>query len=84
MATATKRKTSLSIDATLLDSAKALGLNVSAVSEAALEREVKLARNAAWVAENAEAFAAQSKWHEEHGHPAAEIMMSPGRDTWKD
>lgn len=78
-----KRKTSLSLDAALLDSAKEHGINVSAIAEDALAKAVKEARRKAWVEDNAEAFAAQSKWHEENGHPFAEIFAGPGGDTWK-
>jgi antitoxin CcdA len=46
---------------------RALGINISAVADAALRRE-----------ENAAAFAAQAKWHEAHGHPLADILAGPG------
>jgi antitoxin CcdA len=82
MPASAKRKTSLSLDADLLDEAQALGLNVSALSNAALAVAVRDARRKAWLEENAEAFAAQSAWHEKHGHPAVDIMVGPGRDTW--
>ncbi|MBO9467920.1 type II toxin-antitoxin system CcdA family antitoxin [Tropicibacter sp. R15_0] len=78
-----KRKTSLSLDSKALDGAKALGVNVSAVAEAALIKAVAEAERKAWLAENAEAFAAQSEWHAKNGHPLAEIMATPGADTWK-
>jgi antitoxin CcdA len=83
MPAAAKRKTSLSLDADLLDEAQALGLNVSALSNAALAVAVRDARRKAWLEENAEAFAAQSAWHEKHGHPLADILASPMGSTWK-
>jgi antitoxin CcdA len=79
-----KRKTSLSLDAEMLDEALALGLNVSAVSNAALSVAVRDARRKAWLKENAAALAAQAEWLERNGHPAADIMVSPGRETWSD
>ena len=79
---AVKRKTSLSLDAEVLESAKALDINVSAVAEAALKQAVASARHAQWLQQNAEAFAAQAAWHERHGHPLANIMSAPGRTTW--
>lgn len=82
MTQATKRKTSLTLDAAALDDAKALGINVSAVAEAALEQAVAQARQAQWLEENAEAFKAQSDWHERHGHPLADIIAGPGGGTW--
>ncbi|SEN81691.1 Post-segregation antitoxin (ccd killing mechanism protein) encoded by the F plasmid [Loktanella fryxellensis] len=78
-----RRKTSLTLDATLLDDAKALGLNVSAVADDALRSAVAAARHDAWLHENEAAFAAQRAWHETHGHPLADIMAGPGAATWK-
>ena len=82
MTSASKRKTSLTLDAEALDCAKDLGINVSAVAEAALLRAVAEARREKWLAENADAFAAQSDWHERHAHPLAEIMTAPAGPSW--
>lgn len=82
MAVAMKRKTSLTLDAGALDSARDLGINVSAVAETALIEAVACAQRKKWLAENAEAFAAQSDWHERHGHPLADIMTAPGGSSW--
>ncbi len=84
MTTAQKRKTSLTLDAAMLDRAKDLGLNVSAVAEAALSRAVADATRQAWLAENAAAFAAQAAWHDRTPHPLADILVGPGRSTWTD
>ena len=83
MAAQTRRKTSLTLDAEALDCAKDLGINVSAVAEAALVKAVAAARRDRWLAENADAFAAQSDWHARHGHPLADIIASPGGASWK-
>lgn len=83
MANRTKRKTSLTLDAEALDDAKALGVNVSAVAEEALIKAVADARRERWLAENADAFAAQSDWHERNGHPLADIIATPGGSAWK-
>jgi len=82
MVSTTKRKTSLALDADLLDDARALDINVSAVAEAALRNAVSSARRVQWLKQNAEAFAAQSAWHERHGHPLADIMVAPGAASW--
>ncbi len=82
LAATTKRKTSLTLDTEVLDGAKALGINVSAVAEAALKNAVASARHAQWLQQNAEAFAAQASWHERHGHPLADILTSPGSASW--
>ena len=78
-----KRKVSLMIDGELLDSALDLGIDVSAVAEAALKKAVSGAQQAEWISENADAFARQSEWHERHGHPLADIITSPGGSSWK-
>ncbi len=83
MGTAAKRKTSLTLDGAMLDDARTLGINVSAVAEAALASAVAEARQAQWLAENAAAFEAQSEWHETNGHPLAAIMAGPGKGTWQ-
>lgn len=82
MVSTIKRKTSLTLDAELLDGAKALDINVSAVAEAALKNAVAVARHAQWLHQNAEAFSAQAAWHERHGHPLADIMSAPGGSSW--
>lgn len=83
MANALKRKTSVTLDAAALDSAKELQINGSAVAEAALLKAIGEARNKKWQAENAEAFAAQAEWHERNGHPLADIIAAPGGSSWK-
>lgn len=83
MVAATKRKTSLTLDAEALDLAKDLGINISAVAEAALLKAVADSRRKKWLDENADAFAAQSAWHERNGHPLADIIAAPGGASWK-
>ena len=82
MVAAAKRKTSLTLDAEALEAAKDLGINISAVAETALMQAVACAQREKWLAKNAEAFAAQSDWHERHGHPLADIMTAPGGTSW--
>lgn len=83
MVAAIRRKTSLTLDADALDRAKELRINVSAVAEAALIKAVDDARRKKWLDENADAFAAQSDWHERHGHPLADIITAPGGSSWR-
>ena len=73
MVSTIKRKTSLTLDAEVLDSAKALNINVSAVASA---------RRMHWLKQNAKAFAEQAAWHERNGHPLADIISSPGSASW--
>lgn len=41
------------------------------------------ARRTGWLEDNAEAFRAQSEWHEINGHPLAESMVSPVARSWR-
>jgi antitoxin CcdA len=82
MAPAAKRKTSVTLDAAALDAARNLGLNVSAVAEAALQSAIADARRSKWLDDNADAFASQAEWHDRHDHPLADILVSPGKASW--
>ena len=84
MPSAARRKTSLTLDAAVLDEARSLGLNVSAVADAALRSAIARARRQQWLDENAEAFAAQADWHARNSHPLADIMSSPVASSWND
>lgn len=77
MVASPKRKTSLTLEAEAIRGAKEFGINVSAVAEAALVKAVAEARRKKWLAENKDAFAAQSDWHERHGHSLADIALVP-------
>lgn len=66
------RKTSRTLEAALLEQAKALGLEVSAVAGGAPGIAAADVRFARWLQESAAAFEVQTDWHERHGH-------SPGR-----
>lgn len=82
MTTIARRKTSLTLDAEALDAARELGVNVSAVADAALREAIAEARRQRWLEDNAEAFAAQADWHDRNGHPLAAIITGPGQGTW--
>ncbi len=70
--TATARKpVNLSLDATLLEKAKALDVNISRAAEQGLRQAVKLANEAQWLRENAEAIESSNRYFEEHGLPLA-------------
>jgi antitoxin CcdA len=55
---AARRAVNLSVDAALLEEARALGIPLSATLESALREQVKQLRAASWLAENADAVAA--------------------------
>lgn len=62
-----KRAANLSVNAELLDQAKALEINLSATFERALEEEVGARRREKWLAENRDAIAAYNERIERDG-----------------
>jgi antitoxin CcdA len=73
-ATPSKRKpVNVSLSQDLVEEAKASGINISAVAEAALSEAVRDARIEAWAKENSAGFAAINKMLEEEGHPLADL-----------
>jgi antitoxin CcdA len=77
-----KRKTSVALDAQLLDHARQLDINVSVVAEQALQVAIRQAKNQQWLVENAQAFAEQARWHERNGHPLSDIIASSAASSW--
>ncbi|NGM44964.1 type II toxin-antitoxin system CcdA family antitoxin [Rhodobacter sp. SGA-6-6] len=70
-----RRSTSMTLDAALLDEAKALGVNVSRAAEQGVAAALKAARAEAWKRENAEAIKNYNTWIEENGLPLAEYRV---------
>lgn len=68
-----KRRTNLTIDEVLLDAAREFGLNVSAISEAALAQSVRECRERAWKQENAGAIADYNSFVDANGLPLSEF-----------
>lgn len=70
-----KRAANLSVDAALLDEAKALGLNLSATFEGGLRDAVRVAKAAQWQADNRAALQSSNDWVEKHGLPLGEYWQ---------
>ncbi len=64
-----KKPTNLTLDPSLLNEARALGVNLSQAAEAGLRRAVADAKAEAWKRENAEALASSNAWTDAHGLP---------------
>ncbi|MFC5069204.1 type II toxin-antitoxin system CcdA family antitoxin [Flaviflagellibacter deserti] len=62
-----KRAVNLSVDAELLDEAKAMGINLSHLAEAALSKAIRLERERRWRAENRTALEDFDRYVSEHG-----------------
>jgi len=70
-----RRPTNVSLDANLVDEARALDLNVSRACEDGLAAAVQAERRRRWVLENREAMEAANDWVAEHGLPLAKYRM---------
>ena len=70
---ATRRATSMTLDAALLDEARALGVNLSRAAEEGLLAAVKAERKRRWAKENAEFIRDYNDWIAENGVPLAEF-----------
>lgn len=70
-----RRATNVSLDASMIDEAKALGINVSRACEDGLSKHIANERRAQWMAENAEAIAASNAYVAEHGLPLEKYRL---------
>jgi antitoxin CcdA len=70
-----RRPTNVSLDAELVEEARALDINISRACEEGLERAVREERRRRWIEENREAMEASNKWVAEHGLPLAKYRM---------
>lgn len=72
---ATRRATSMTLDAALLDEARSLGVNLSRAAEEGILSKVKEERARRWKEDNAEAIADYNRWIEENGIPNMGIRI---------
>lgn len=70
-----KQRTNITIDAGLLSEARAMNLNVSSISEAALAEAVQKKQARAWAEENAEAIKERRSWIEGNALPLADYQI---------
>jgi antitoxin CcdA len=73
--TTEKQRTNVTLTAANLAAARELGLNVSAISDAAVAEAVRAAKAEAWAKENAEAIAERRAWIEANGTPLADLQV---------
>lgn len=66
-----KKATNLTLDASLIEEARTLNVNLSRAAEEGLRVAVREARADRWRTENAEALASSNAWVEQHGLPLA-------------
>ena len=68
-----RRATSMTLDAALLDEARALGVNLSRAAEEGILAQVRSERARRWKEENAEFIRDYNEWIAENGVPLAEF-----------
>ena len=82
MATAEKTRVTLTLDKQAVDSAKAQGLNLSAIASDAICSAAKRREREAWIAENTPIVAAQDEWLDRNGHPFSGAVAGPFGPVW--
>ncbi|MFK4812560.1 type II toxin-antitoxin system CcdA family antitoxin [Devosia sp. ZW T5_3] len=75
MANAVRRATNVTIDQTLLDEAKGLGLNISRAAETGIETAVRAEKERLWQVENTEAIQSSNDYVEKYGLPLAKYRV---------
>ena len=70
-----KQRTNITLTGENLTAARELGLNVSAISDAAVAKAVRDARAAAWATDNAPAISERRTWIEARGMPLADLQV---------
>lgn len=68
----TRKAVNVTLDTGVVEAARAVGLNLSQVCEAALREASRKAAAERWQEENREAIESSNKWLEENGLPYAD------------
>lgn len=71
-----RRATSMTLDAALLDEARALGVNLSRAAEEGLLIAVKAERKRRWAEDNAEFIRDYNEWIAKNGIPNSDIRIT--------
>lgn len=70
-----KQRTIVTLTAANLAAARELGLNLSAIIDAAVSEAVRAAKARAWATENAEAISERRTWIETNGTPLVDLQV---------
>ena len=70
-----RKPTNVSLDAALVEEAKALGVNISLAAAKGLQEAVAKRRAERWLEENKAALESSNAWVEKHGLPLAKYRM---------
>ena len=75
MSAEARKPANLTLDASLLSEARALGINLSRAAESGLREAVRAAKTEAWRRENAAAIDSQNAWIAENPLPLAKYRL---------
>ena len=70
-----RRPTNISLDSTMIEDAKELGINISRACERGLSEEIRAERNRRWQEDNREAIEASNAYVAEHGLPLEKLRL---------
>jgi antitoxin CcdA len=70
-----RQSVNLYLDRTVVEDAKALGVNLSRACDGALRAAIKVEREARWKAENAEAIQSFNDYVDKHGIPLSQYRQ---------
>ncbi len=77
-----KTRVTLTLDRDAVESAKAHGLNLSAIASDAICAAARRSAREAWIAESTPVVAAQDAWLDRNGHPFAGAVAGPLGKAW--
>lgn len=78
-----KTRVTLTLDKEAVESAKAHGLNLSAIASDAICEAARQSEREAWVAESTPIVAEQDEWLEKNGHPFRAVIAGPFGGAWR-
>jgi antitoxin CcdA len=73
--TGKRKSVNLSVDEGIVAAARAAGINLSRVTEAALRAEIRAERERRWKEENEAAIAEFAEWYAREGDPLTELRI---------
>lgn len=75
MSSGKRRPVNVTLDTGVVAAAREAGLNLSRVTEAALEAAIRRERERRWSEENRDAIEAFGEWYEREGDPLADLRL---------
>lgn len=70
-----RKRTNVTLDAGLIERARAAGVNLSRAAETGVEAAVREAERARWIEENRAALDSSNEWVARNGLPLADVQV---------